>query len=117
MAAPEWVRAPVAVALGHCEALHLPRLQVVMGRLGRVVLVALQRIKWQSMYELWSKVYSWATILIPPVLTAPRCVALLQPPERRLGVCRLPRSTGTLCLADHPHAPAARCRHAGGHLA
>jgi ABC-type uncharacterized transport system fused permease/ATPase subunit len=50
-------------------------MQVVMGRLGLVVAVALQRIKWQSMYELWSRVYSWATILIPPMLTAPRCAS------------------------------------------
>lgn len=107
MSAALW---PMLQALWHClrsagqcrcqSDLPVLATQVVIGRLGLVVAVALQRIKWQSMYELWSRVYSWATILIPPMLTAPRCAG-----AHRWWLASLPASC-TLPACSRWHAPA-----------
>ncbi len=44
----------------------------VLGRLGAVLGVAYERIRWAALYDLWTSVYGYATILVPSMLTAPR---------------------------------------------
>ncbi|KAG1676622.1 hypothetical protein FOA52_008751 [Chlamydomonas sp. UWO 241] len=47
-------------------------LRVVLGRLERVVSTTFTRIRWTALYDLWTSVYNYATILVPSLLTAPR---------------------------------------------
>ncbi|PNW87764.1 hypothetical protein CHLRE_01g001350v5 [Chlamydomonas reinhardtii] len=44
----------------------------VLSRLGGVLGVAYERVRWSALYDLWTSVYSYATILVPSLLTAPR---------------------------------------------
>ncbi|GLC38395.1 hypothetical protein PLESTB_001582400 [Pleodorina starrii] len=44
----------------------------VLSRLDAVLGVAADRIRWSALYDLWTSVYSYATILVPSLLTAPR---------------------------------------------
>jgi ABC-type uncharacterized transport system fused permease/ATPase subunit len=44
----------------------------VLSRLDAVLAVTADRIRWSALYDLWTSVYSYATILMPSLLTAPR---------------------------------------------
>lgn len=47
----------------------------VLARLASVLLVSNQRIRWGAAYDLWTSVFSYATILVPTLVTAPRYFA------------------------------------------
>ncbi|GFR44756.1 hypothetical protein Agub_g6087, partial [Astrephomene gubernaculifera] len=47
----------------------------VLSRLAAVLGVAAERIRWAALYDLWTSGYSYATILAPSLLTAPRYFA------------------------------------------
>lgn len=44
----------------------------VNSRLASVVQTAAERIRWSALYDLWTSIYNYATILAPSLLTAPR---------------------------------------------
>ncbi|PNH03566.1 hypothetical protein TSOC_010379 [Tetrabaena socialis] len=60
----------------------------VLGRLAAVLGVGAERIRWAALYDMWTGAYSYATILVPSLLTAPRwdeaTSALDGPTEGRL---------------------------------
>ncbi|EFJ43625.1 hypothetical protein VOLCADRAFT_96169 [Volvox carteri f. nagariensis] len=47
----------------------------VLSRLDAVLAVIADRVRWSALYDLWTSVYSYATILVPSLLTAPRYFA------------------------------------------
>lgn len=44
----------------------------VLARLSAVLRVVADRVRVAALYDLWTSVYSYATILVPSLLTAPR---------------------------------------------
>ncbi len=44
----------------------------VLARLSAVLHVVADRVRVAALYDLWTSVYSYATILVPSLLTAPR---------------------------------------------
>jgi ABC-type uncharacterized transport system fused permease/ATPase subunit len=46
--------------------------RIARGRLMSLVDIARLRILWSAALELWTTYYTWATFLVPSVLTAPR---------------------------------------------
>lgn len=55
--------------------LHTLMCAKVLARLGAVLHASAERVRWTSMYDLWLNLYSYATILSPSLLTAPKWVS------------------------------------------
>ncbi len=47
-------------------------LHAAMQRLALLVDTALVHLRWLCLYELWSNVYNYATLLVPALMVAPR---------------------------------------------